>query len=97
MRGGDRFAVPEASDEALREVIVAQTGCLAPGSQFFHAPFRAGCRKLAVLVTDARPGGCDDAFTLGVDDVNATQSASDAAAAGIETPRCSFRSSARTR
>jgi hypothetical protein len=52
---------PEASDEALRE-IVDDTICLAPGSPTFDTPFRAECIKHVVLVTDARPGGCDGTY-----------------------------------
>ncbi len=81
---GGGMSSPEASDEALREVISGGTGCLASGSQFFHEPFRTNCRTLAVLVTDARPGGCDDAFTPGIDDLNALERAFDAADLGIE-------------
>ena len=73
---------PEASDEALRTVIDAlgprphQTGTAAP--------FRSNAEKIIVLVTDAHPGGFDDTYTPGVDDVNANQRALDAKAAGIK-------------
>src|SRR5215472_5494061 len=73
---------PEASDEALRTVINAlgprphQTGTALP--------FRSSAVKIIVLVTDAHPGGFDDTYTVGVDDVNANQRALDAAAAGIK-------------
>src|SRR5437867_2379099 len=45
--------------------------------------YRSGCVKIAVLVTDAHPGGCDDSFTTGVDDVHAHSVALAAAKAGI--------------
>jgi len=73
---------PEASDEALRTVIDAlgprphQTGTALP--------FRSTALKIIVLVTDAHPGGFDDTYTPGVDDVDANQRALDAAAAGIK-------------
>jgi hypothetical protein len=73
---------PEASDEALRTVIDAlgprphQTGTALP--------FRSSAVKVIVLVTDAHPGGFDDTYTVGVDDVNANQRALDAADAGIK-------------
>ncbi len=73
--------VPEASDEALREVLTA-TECSLVGG-FDPGAFRAECCKVAILVTDAPPGGCDDSFTSGIDDVNAHQRALDAAVAGV--------------
>ena len=72
---------PECSDEALREVITMDAAC-TDGSEFTTA-FRPFASKLIVLVTDAENGGCDDAYTSGVDDVNAHLRALAAAAGGI--------------
>ncbi len=72
----------EASDEALREIITQDALC-TDGTEF-TTNFRATCAKTVVLVTDARPGGCDDAFTLGVDDVNAHQRALDALGQSVQ-------------
>jgi hypothetical protein len=74
---------PESSDTALEFVV---TGSTASGCVISNAPlgtFRSGCVKIAVLVTDAHPGGCHDTFTVGVDDVHARQVASEAADAGV--------------
>lgn len=72
---------PEASDEALREAFTATT-CMLTGD-FDPGEWRDGCCKVAILVTDANPGGCDDAYVDGVDDVNAHDRALDAAVLGI--------------
>ena len=50
---------PEASDEALNEALLA----MPPR---FSDPL-----QIIVLITDARPGGVDDQYTEGVDDVRA--------------------------
>jgi hypothetical protein len=73
---------PEASDEALRTVIDALGP--RPGQTGTALPFRSSVVKIIVLITDAHPGGFDDTFTPGVDDVNANQRALDAAAQGIK-------------
>lgn len=78
--GGD--FEPEASDEALREVFTS-TICPLTGD-FDPGAWRDACCKVTILVTDAHPGGCDDTFTPGVDDVNAHNRALDAAAMGIQ-------------
>ncbi len=72
---------PEASDEALRTTINA----LGPGPHQTGTalPFRSSALKIIVLITDALPGGFDDFYTPGVDDVDANQRALDAAAAGV--------------
>lgn len=73
---------PEASDEALLEVIsAAGTNCALTGD-FDPGNFRDQCCKVIILVTDARPGGCDDLYTPGVDDVHADQVANLAAING---------------
>jgi hypothetical protein len=76
LSAGGGANIPEASDEALREVITHDAECYNGRSHF--ATLREGCTKIIVLVTDALPGGCDDQFTPGVDDVNANQRALDA-------------------
>lgn len=73
---------PEASDEALREVVDA-TVCTLTGD-FDPADFRDDCCKVAILVTDARPAGCDDTYTSGVDGVAAHDRALEAAALGVQ-------------
>jgi len=73
---------PEASDEALHTVIDALGP--RPGQTGTALPFRSSAVKIVVLITDAHPGGFDDTYTPGVDDVNANQRALDAAAAGIK-------------
>jgi hypothetical protein len=78
--------LPEASDESLNTVVNGlDVADRAAGQQTgdFNGTFRAGAVKIAILVTDALPGGFDDAFTAGVDDVNAHARAVEAAAAGI--------------
>ncbi|MFN0073075.1 MAG: vWA domain-containing protein [Chloroflexota bacterium] len=74
---------PEASDEALRTVIHALAE--RPGQRgSFADAFRPDVNKVAILVTDSRPGGFDDRFTAGVDDVSARQVAVDARDRGIK-------------
>lgn len=78
--------LPEASDEAANTVINGLAAAdRAPGQQTgdFDGVFRAGAVKILILVTDALPGGFDDTFTAGVDDVNAHARALEAAGAGI--------------
>lgn len=75
---------PESSDEALNYTVTGSTPCslLAPLGPL--GPYRSNCVKIAIVDTDARPGGCDDTFTPGVDDVNAASVATAAAANGIK-------------
>jgi hypothetical protein len=80
--GGDNE--PEASDEALNTVINALSASGRPQNMDFNPPFRATSLKIIILVTDARPGGFDDQFSTGVDDVNAHSRATEAAAKGIK-------------
>jgi hypothetical protein len=74
---------PEASDEALNLIVngTAAMDCTVNGGPL--GPFRSECVKIAVLVTDNLPGGCDDDYVTGVDDVNAAAVADAAAAADI--------------
>jgi hypothetical protein len=78
---------PESSDEALQYVITGaaalDTNCSVVVSNGPFGTFRPPCVKIAVLITDAHPGGCDDKFTVGVDDVHAHNVALAAANAGI--------------
>lgn len=79
---GGGAALPEASDEALRLAITGANAC--NGTTFNSSALRDTCCKVVILATDALPGGCDDAFTVGVDDVNANARALEAQAAGIK-------------
>jgi len=65
-------ALPEASDQALRMILTGSAMC-SFGSQTFDVPFRDECVKHIVLITDALPGGCDDAFVDDEDGVNAAE------------------------
>lgn len=82
---GGGGGAPESSDESLRLVVTgsASPGCAVEQPKGPFGAFRPQCTKIAVLITDQLPGGCDDTFTAGVDDVNAAAVASSAAAAGI--------------
>ena len=73
---------PEASDEAVRYVVTgaASADCTVtgdpPGIGAFRDSTNVECEalnKIIVLVTDARPGGCDNLYQVGVDDVNANE------------------------
>lgn len=75
---------PEASDEALNTVVNALSTAGRPQQNVNFSPaFRVSALKIAVLVTDALPGGFDDIFQSGVDNVNAQTVANQAAAQGI--------------
>lgn len=73
-------AYPEASDEALREVLTGNGLCVALGD--FNVAFRPAASKIIVLITDASNGGCDDAHD-GSDVVNAHDRALDALGLGV--------------
>ncbi len=81
--GGGGF--PDASDEALSLVVSgsASAGCTVNAPRGPLGSFRSGCVKVAILVTDANPGGCHDSYTDGVDDVHAGLVATNAAAGGV--------------
>ena len=74
---------PESSDAALQYVVTGttDTGCTISNTPL--GSYRSGCTKIAVVFTDAHPGGCSDTFTPGVDDVHANLVATEAAAAGV--------------
>jgi len=75
---------PEASDESLNTVINALPAAGRPQNVDFTPAYRSGALKIAILVTDARPGGFDSTYTPGVDDVNAHTRALEAAAQSIK-------------
>ena len=66
--GGEK--VPEASDEALNTVVnaLAASGRAQVGD---FTAFRDRSYKMIILITDAVPGGFDDTYTVGIDDVHA--------------------------
>ncbi len=72
--------IPEASDEALREILTFDGGCVVSD---FTSPFRAAATKIIVLITDAPNGGCDDIHNPGLDNPYAHQRALDAAGLGV--------------
>lgn len=74
---------PEASDEALNTVVNALPVGTRPQNIAFSPPFNPASLKIAILVTDARPGGFDDSFTPG-DVTNAHNVALSAASQGIK-------------
>lgn len=74
---------PEASDEALATAVDGiQAGGDRPQQGDFSGDWRARSRIL-VLITDHLPGGFDDSYRAGEDDVNARAVASRALARGI--------------
>ena len=72
---------PEASDMALDTVVNGPATC--GGDPFSAGNWRPGAVKIAIMLTDNLPGGCDDNYTPGVDDVHADLVANQASAAGI--------------
>ncbi|RYX84250.1 VWA domain-containing protein [bacterium] len=75
---------PEASDEALRTVVQELPASVSrPEQSGDFLPFRTDAVKVAIMVTDARPGSFDDSFTLGVNDENALDVANIAATKGV--------------
>ncbi|MGW4112738.1 vWA domain-containing protein [Actinosynnema sp. NPDC004786] len=74
---------PEASDEALNTVVNNRAAAGRPQNVDFAGTWRSNAMKFVVLVTDARPGGFDDAHGA-VDVANAAQWANDALARGIK-------------
>jgi hypothetical protein len=83
---GDGFNAPEASDEALNTAVNGlDEADRSPGQQFgdFNGTWRPSATKILILITDALPGGFDDTYTAGVDDVNAHNVAVAAAGFGM--------------
>lgn len=70
---------PEASDQAVKVVAGGTSACSSgdPGT------FREECLKIAILITDALPGECNDTYVPGVTDVEAAAIADAAGAEGI--------------
>lgn len=83
--GGGGGNIPEASDESLKLVVTgaASAECTVSEPNGPLGFLRFECLRIAVLVTDATPGGCHDSYTDGVDDTNAFLVATAAKAAGI--------------
>ena len=81
LQGGGNL--PEASDEALNTAINGLPASARPGGDQTGdaVPFRTG-EKIAVLITDALPGGFNDRHTS-ADKANARRVAEDARAKGI--------------
>lgn len=78
---------PEASDASLDTVVNGTNpgSDAGPCGDAFNAlGWRPGATKIAVMLTDNLPGGCNDAFTPGVDDTNAARVAGDASAGDIK-------------
>jgi len=78
----------ECTDEALQYVITGavEPSCTASNVYVLNGPlsaFRTGCAKVVILVTDALPGGCDDTFATGVDDIHARSVAKLAAESNV--------------
>jgi uncharacterized protein YegL len=92
---------PEASDEALNTIVHSLSAVGRQQRRDFTTPFRAEASKLLVLVTDARPGGFDDSFTAGKDDVAAAARAEEAKSrdikiAAVFTPTTAYPDAHRT-
>ncbi len=68
---------PEASDEALRTAVLGLTAEGRGQIGDFSGDWRANSRIL-VIITDNLPGGFDDLYVEGVDDVNARELAGQA-------------------
>ncbi|MDX1738849.1 MAG: vWA domain-containing protein [Alphaproteobacteria bacterium] len=82
IRASGGAAGPEASDEALRTVVHALSATDRRQSGDFSGKFEADTR-IIIIVTDNLPGGFDDRFKKGVDDVNAAERAMEASAQNI--------------
>jgi hypothetical protein len=80
---GSGAGEPESSDEALQYAVTGAADASCTVSNGTLGSFRQGCLRIAVVITDAHPGGCDDAYVVGVDDVHAHTVAATAADAGI--------------
>jgi hypothetical protein len=86
---GNGCGAPEASDEALNAIVntLGPRELVAPNPPMDQTgtmnAFRDECVKITVVITDNEPGGFDDNYQVGVDDVNAAAIANQAAASGI--------------
>lgn len=70
--------IPEASDEALKYVVNGASACSVAEPKGALGTFRPECFKIAVIVTDAPPGGCDSTYADNIDDTNAINVANSA-------------------
>jgi von Willebrand factor type A domain-containing protein len=75
---------PEASDEAVNTAVNRLPALGRPQTGNFSGVWRSNATKFVVLVTDARPGGFDDNYVVGTDNVNAAARATEAVGAGIK-------------
>jgi hypothetical protein len=80
---------PEASDEALHEMLGATAwagaaSCIYTPEVRFTVQFRQQCRKIAILITDAVPGICNENASTCEARLQGYRWADQAAAAGIE-------------
>jgi uncharacterized protein YegL len=73
----------EASDEALKYAVSGASACSVSQPKGALGTFRPNCFKIIVIVTDARPGGCDSNYADGADDANAITVANLAKTNGI--------------
>lgn len=74
---------PEASDEAVNTAVNNLPATGRPQTGNFSGTWRTNATKMVILVTDAHPGGFDDAFTA-ADQANAHLRAVQAANKGIK-------------
>lgn len=74
---------PEASDETINTIVNGLSAAGRPQNGDFNGVWRPDAEKIIILITDAPPGGFDDVYTLGVDNVNASVYAAGAAVQGI--------------
>lgn len=77
------LAEPEASDEALYEVLSMEGASCEVTGDFDPSTFRDECCRVVILITDARPGGCDDDYTV-ADSLNADAVTVPAQALGVK-------------
>jgi hypothetical protein len=78
--GGDQ--IPELSAEALSTVLNRLPAAGRPQIGDFRGAFEADVR-IVILITDQMPGGFDDVYTAGVDDLLADEVARKAGALGV--------------
>ncbi|MBB5956636.1 hypothetical protein FHS29_003222 [Saccharothrix tamanrassetensis] len=83
LAAGGGSGEPEASDEALNTVVNNKPAAGRPQNVDFNGAWRSNATKLAVLITDARPGGFDDTYD-NTDLANAAARANEAAGHGIK-------------
>ncbi|MEO6085758.1 MAG: VWA domain-containing protein, partial [Umezawaea sp.] len=84
LAAGGGSSEPEASDEAVNTAVNRLPAAGRPQVGNFSGVWRSNATKFVVLVTDARPGGFDDTYAAGTDNVNAAARATEALGAGIK-------------